>query len=99
MLVHNVYFWLKEGLSEEERAAFRAGVESLCAIEMAEAAYVGTPADTADRPVVDKSFDFGLTVLCKNVADHDAYQDDPIHHAFVEKVAGMWERVLVRDAD
>lgn len=98
MLVHSVFFWLKSDLTEEQRVAFRAGVESLCNIASAQAVYLGTPAAT-DRPVIDKSYDLGLTVVLKDMAAHDAYQVDPIHTRFVDEFGGYWERVVIYDAD
>ena len=98
MLIHTVYFWLKPTLDPERRAAFRNGVDSLRTIPCAEAVYVGTPAAT-DRPVIDKSYDIGLTVILSDMAAHDAYQIDPIHRRFVDEFGGDWERVVIYDAD
>lgn len=98
MLVHTVYFWLKSDLTEEQRAAFAKGVDSLRGIGCAEAVYIGTPAAT-DRPVIDKSYDIGLTVVLADMAAHDAYQVDPIHTKFVEEFGSYWERVVIYDAD
>ena len=98
MLVHSVFFWLKADLSESQRTAFRAGVDSLAAIGSAEAVYIGTPS-TTDRPVIDRSYDIGLTVVLKDLAAHDAYQIDPIHRKFVDEFGGYWERVVIYDAD
>lgn len=97
MLVHSVFFWLKPDLTDEQTAAFRAGLESLAGIEVAEAVYVGTPAAT-DRPVIDRSYSFGLTVLLPDMAAHDAYQEHPLHKAFLEQFVGSWEKVLIYDA-
>ncbi len=97
MLVHFVAFWLKKGTSAEVRDDFRKGLESLRAIKHAEALYVGTPIPS-DRPVVDKSYDFALTVICKDARALEAYQADPIHRAFVDKNRPRWERNLVYDA-
>lgn len=97
MLVHSVFFWLKPDLGDEETAAFRAGLESLKGIEAAEAVFVGTPAET-DRPVIDRSYTFGLTVLLPDMAAHDAYQVHPLHKAFLENFAQNWDRVLIYDA-
>ena len=97
MLVHSVYFWLKPGLGEDEFAAFRKGLESLSGIESAEAVFVGTPAET-DRPVIDRSYTFGLTVLLADMAAHDAYQVHPLHKAFLENFSQDWDRVLIYDA-
>lgn len=98
MLVHSVFFWLKRDLDAAQRAAFSAGVDSLAAIECAEAVYIGTPAATA-RPVIDRTYDIGLTVVLKDMAAHDAYQVDPIHLKFVESYGSYWERVVIYDVD
>lgn len=99
MLVHTVFFWLRPDLTEAERAEFRTGVESLKAIEAATAVYVGTPAATGERPVIDASYDFCLTVLLPDVPAHDIYQDHPVHLAFIAANKPKWTRVLVYDAD
>jgi hypothetical protein len=98
MLVHSVYFWLKPDLTETQREDFRRGVESLTAIKSAEKVYVGSPAKTTKRPVVDDSYAVALTVICKDVAGHDAYQVDPVHLKFVEQFKHCWTRVQIYDA-
>jgi len=98
MLVHTVYFWLKPELTVAQRADFRRGVESLGGIKAVEKIYVGTPAATEKRPIIDASYAVALTVLCKDVAAHDAYQVDPIHLAFIEKFKACWTRVQIYDA-
>lgn len=99
MLVHTVYFWLKPDLTAEQRAQFRRGVESLATIKSIEKAYIGTPAKTEKRPVIDDSYSVALTVLCKDLAAHDAYQVDPIHLAFVASCKTFWTRVQIYDAE
>jgi hypothetical protein len=99
MLVHTVFFWLKSELTAEQRADFRRGVESLGTIKSVEQIYVGMPAKTEKRPIIDDSYSVGLTVLCKDVAAHDAYQTDPIHHAFINQFKSCWERVQIYDAE
>ena len=56
-------FWLKEGLSEEERADFARGLETLKEISCKGPVITGTPAATPERPVIDSSYDFGLLVF------------------------------------
>jgi hypothetical protein len=99
MLVHTVFFWLRKDLDGAQITEFRMGLESLKAIEHAEAVYVGSPADTAERPVLDTSYDFCLTVLLKDVPAHDAYQADPKHQAFIGTYKEYWKKVKVYDAD
>ena len=99
MLVHTVYFWLKSGLSEEDKQQFQDGVESLATIESTEQVVIGTPAETTKRPVIDDTYDCALTVILKDISAHDLYQDDPIHHKFIADCNHLWERVQVYDAD
>lgn len=98
MLVHTVYFWLKPELTDAQRVEFRAGVESLGGIKAIEQIYVGTPAATQKRPVIDDSYSVALTVVCKDLAAHDAYQVDPLHLQFVERFKSYWTRVQIYDA-
>lgn len=99
MLYHCVYFWLKPELTAAQRAAFRAGVETLAKIKGVEKVAVGAPAATERRPVIDASYDVALIVICKNVAAQNTYQVDPIHLAFVEKFKTCWTRVQIYDSE
>jgi hypothetical protein len=98
MFVHTVYFWLKQDLTAEQIREFREGVESLRGIAAIEELYIGTPAAT-HRPVIDRSYSLALTVLVKGLAEHDQYQEDPIHLAFVSRFSSYWERVVIYDAE
>ena len=99
MLVHTVYFWLKPELNAQQRAEFRRGVETLGTIKSVEKIYVGTPAKTEKRPIIDDTYSVALTLLCKDLAAHDTYQVDPIHLAFIEQFKTYWERVQIYDAE
>lgn len=98
MLVHSVFFWLKEGLSDSERYLFREKLETLKKVQSAEAVYIGTPSST-DRPVIDRSYDFALTVLFTDVSKHDEYQIDPLHKSFLNECGTMFNKVVIYDAD
>lgn len=99
MLVHSVYFWLNNDLSDDDRARFRVGLEGLAEVAVVRALYVGTPAATATRPGVDDSYTIALTVILDGRVAHDAYQADPLHQRFVETFSSMWARIVVYDAD
>lgn len=99
MLVHTVIFWLKENLTEDQRAIFSDEVNTLGEIGSVESFHFGAPAPTPKRPVVEDSYDCAITVILKDMAAHDDYQADPIHLAFVDKCKDMWERVVIYDAD
>jgi hypothetical protein len=98
VLVHSVYFYLKPELSPAQQEAFFQGLESLCAVSHAEAVYIGRPAPLPERPVLDKSYSFALTVLFSDLAAHDRYQVDPLHKAFLEQFRSFWARVQVYDS-
>lgn len=99
MLVHSVYFWLKEDLTANDRAEFFEGLNSLREIDTVREMYVGTPASTADRPVVERSYDYALAVILDDVAGHDVYQEHEVHGAFVKRFSTFWTRVQIYDAE
>jgi hypothetical protein len=96
MFVHTVFFWLRRNLSDAERVAFERGLQSLLRISSIRQGHWGRPADT-DRPVIDRTYDYGLSTAFDSKADQDAYQVDPIHKAFVETCSPYWLRVVVYD--
>ena len=98
MLVHIVLFWLKKDLSKDDLIIFEKEVSSLENISSVEHLYVGQPAGTTKRPVIDDSYDFCLTVVLNDIAAHDAYQEDPIHLEFIKNCSHMWEKEKIYDA-
>jgi hypothetical protein len=98
MIIHNVYFWLKQGLTAEQRATFEAELQLLAKIPYLAQASVGRPAPTEERPVTDHSFDYTSSLQFKTMADHEHYQSGCEHHQrFVEICKPMFDRVLVYD--
>ena len=98
MLVHSVFFWLRDDIDEQMRARFRKGLESLRGIAAVREMYVGVPADSPARPVLVTDYDFALTVIMQDMAGHDAYQIDPLHRQFLKDFSGYWDRVQIYDA-
>ena len=96
-LIHSVFFWLKEDLSESDRAAFLEGCRSLSKVSTIKNCYIGPPASTEDRNVVDHSYSYALLVHFDDQAGQDAYQTDPIHLKFVEDHKDKWTKVIVYD--
>ena len=99
MLVHTVLFWLRKDLDGDQLTSFRLGLESLKAIDAAAAVYIGSPSKTPERPVIDGSYDFCLTVILEDIAAHDAYQAHPRHQEFIKTFSSFWKRVKIYDAD
>jgi hypothetical protein len=93
-----VYFWLKGELSNSALLEFEKGLETLTKTPLVLSGYFGKPANT-NRAVVDNTYSYGLTLIFKDTADHNLYQADPIHLAFVDKNATKWARVLVFDIE
>ncbi|WP_207420789.1 Dabb family protein [Desertivirga brevis] len=97
MLTHHVLFWLKSDTTEEQKTAFRAGLESLSKVETIKSIYIGTPAPI-DRPVVDTTYTFSLVIVFDDLAAHDVYQVHPVHKAFLDEFRVLFERVVIYDA-
>lgn len=98
MFVHAVYFWLKDGMTLEDTARFRGGLESLRGCESVREMFIGVPAATS-RPVIDRSYTFALVVMFDDLVGHDAYQEHPIHRAFVDTFGGYWTKVQIYDSN
>ncbi len=95
---HNVYFWLKDGLSNSEVKEFEKGLESLIRNPLAISGFYGKPADT-HRDVVENTYSYGLSILFKDLAGHDQYQAGPVHLTFVDQNSKKWIRAQVFDME
>lgn len=96
MFVHCVYFWLRSDLSQAEIEIFTDGLESLVGIEYVRTGYYGVPAAT-DRPIIDRSYSYGLVCAFDDEEGHDAYQVHPTHDGFREECARLWDEVKIYD--
>jgi len=97
-LVHTVFFWMHENVTDEQKANFaKNGLGELVKVPSIYKSYFGPPADTAPRDVGDSSYDFALNCHFKNKADQDTYQIDPIHLKFIEDFKDLWKEVKVYD--
>ena len=97
MFVHTVYFWLKDGTSEDARAQLmRDCREYLGKIPTVRHLWAGGPAMTP-REVVDNTYDIGLCVVLDDSPGHDVYQVHELHKTFIERNKERWERVQIYD--
>ncbi|MEO1517174.1 MAG: Dabb family protein [Bacteroidota bacterium] len=94
--IHTVFFWMKEGVNDEQKKAFEEGMAALAKVPTLYKVYSGPPAMT-DREVVDNSYDYAWVCHFESKEDHDSYQVDPIHLDFIEKYKDLWEKVQVYD--
>lgn len=97
MFVHAVYFSLREGLTEAERAQFIAGLHALRGIESVREGYIGVPAAT-DRPVIARDYSHALVLVFPDVEAHDAYQQHPVHDRFRDECSSYWTGVRIYDS-
>ncbi|MDZ7649593.1 MAG: Dabb family protein [Cytophagales bacterium] len=97
VLVHHVFFWLKNPDSKEDLAKLIAGVKSLSKIETIRMIHVGVPASTEKRDVVDNSFSVSELMFFDDEAGQKTYQDHAIHQKFIADCSPLWEKVVVYD--
>lgn len=97
MFIHSVYFWLSDDLTEAQRTQFVEQAQALTSLDSVRHGWLGTPA-TTDRPVIERSYSYALTVVFEDEAAHDAYQIDPVHDRFREECGDFWTRVLIYDS-
>jgi len=98
LILHSVYFWLKDGISSEEEQDFLKFFDTLKSIPEVEYLRIGKPAPTNPREVVDNSFSYHLVVLFKSMDDINVYETHPVHTAAVQEYSKYWTRVEVRDS-
>ncbi|OGW79473.1 MAG: hypothetical protein A2Z83_02770, partial [Omnitrophica bacterium GWA2_52_8] len=75
---------------------FLRGLKTLKKIKGLDAVFIGRPAATK-RPAIDRTYDYGLTVLMKNMKVHEAYQKHALHKRFLEKFFSCWIKVVIYD--
>lgn len=98
MHIHNVYFWLKEGLDEAALTEFEAGLNTLTKDPQTVSGYYGKPAD-AYRDVVENTYSYGLVLVFEDLISHDIYQSGKAHLEFINKNLPNWEKVVVYDIE
>ena len=97
VLVHHVFFWLKDPKNVESRKEFENGLRALVKVPQIQSYHFGTPVESS-REVVDDSFTYSYMAFFKNAENQDIYQTHPIHLKFVEDCQHLWEKVVVYDA-
>lgn len=96
-VIHHVFFWLKNPGSKEDLDKLLAGLQTLRKIKVIKQMYIGVPASTEKRDVVDNSYAASELMFFDNLTDQKSYQDDPIHQKFIADCSHLWEKVVVYD--
>jgi hypothetical protein len=98
LLVHNVYFTLKDNSAAARTTLLDATRKYLTGHPGTVFFASGVVEDSLQRPVNDRNFDVGLHVIFATKADHDAYQVHPRHLQFIEENKANWKQVRVFDS-
>ncbi|GHB43938.1 Dabb family protein [Mongoliitalea lutea] len=93
-MIHQVFFWLNQEVDVQE---FIQEAQILSRIDTVKRFYIGTPAATVERDVIDSSYSIACTFFFDSVADEQKYQVDPQHLAFIERNSNKWSKVVVYD--
>ncbi len=99
MVRHSVYFWLVDGLTNEQKQQFEGGLRALFDIDVVQRGNFGKPAATPERPVTNNDYDYALFLDFASVEDHDTYQAHPDHDVFVDNFKAWFATVKVFDCD
>lgn len=99
MVRHSVYFWLIDGLSDDQTQQFEAGLKALFDIDVVQRGNYGKAAQTPERPVTNNDYDYALFLEFDSVEDHNIYQDHADHHVFVDAFKPWFATVKVFDCD
>jgi hypothetical protein len=98
MLLHHVFFWLKNPTSKTDRDQLISGLQTLKKIKTVRKIHIGVPAATEDRAVVVSSYSVSELLFFDGVEEQKDYQDDPIHQQFIKDCGHLWEKVVVYDS-
>ena len=96
---HNVFFWLKDDITAEQKQTFEQGIKALLKIEEIKSGAWGTPAATEPRPVIDSSYDYAISLEFESIAEHDRYQVHPEHDVFIDSFKDWWAKATIYDFD
>ncbi len=97
VLVHHVYFWLKNPDSKEDLEKLLEGLDGLSKVEEIKTFHIGKPAATR-REVIDSSYAVSWFTMFESAKDQDIYQVHPIHLDFVKNYSHLWSKVIVYDS-
>lgn len=98
MFLHNVHYWLKPGLTAEERELFFQGIDDLKKLKSVRAAWFGTPAPGGEAGA-EAGYTHAIVMDLGDAAGHEAFQADPEHDAIRRRIGASWEKILIYDIE
>lgn len=96
-VIHQVFFWLRDPASTADRDRLVAGLKTLADIPLIKELYVGVPAATEPRDVIDVSWHVSEIMFFEELGAQAGYQEHPLHLAFVKNCSHLWEKAVVYD--
>ncbi|MDQ6608663.1 MAG: Dabb family protein [Bacteroidota bacterium] len=97
MVIHHVFFWLKNPSSKDDLNKLLAGLHTLKKITTLRNIYIGVPAATEHRNVIDSSYSASELLFFDDLAGQEIYQADPVHQQFIADCSSLWSKVVVYD--
>jgi hypothetical protein len=97
-IAHQVYFWLKNPGSAEDREELIKGIKTLKKIGSVKKLTIGVAAATEKRTVIDDTWSVSELVLFNDLAGEATYQVHPIHLDFIKTYGHLWSKVVVYDS-
>ena len=98
LLVHNVYFTLKDDSADAQQKLVAACNKYLTGHDGTVFFAAGPLAGELKREVNDRDFHIGLLVVFESKAAHDKYQVHERHLKFIEENKPNWKKVRVFDS-
>lgn len=99
MLQHNVYFYLNQEVTQEQKEQFEEGLRDLLEIETIYKSELGIPGPTQVRDVTDHSFGYSIFTWFETIEDYNIYADHPEHLEFIDTYSDLWADVKVYDSE
>ena len=98
LLVHNVYFTLRDRSDDARRQLIQACRKWLPGHPGVVFFACGPLCEDLTRDVNDRDWDVGLHVIFKDKSAHDHYQETEAHLKFIEENRSGWAKVRVFDS-
>src|SRR5262245_21607835 len=98
LLVHNVYFSLKDNSDAQVEKLLAACRKYLTPHPGIVFFACGRLAPELKREVNDRDFDVGLHIIFDSLANHDKYQEAALHVQFIDENKANWKKVRVFDS-
>lgn len=96
-LMHQVFYWLKNPESAEDKQKLINGLHELVTVKQIKYSHVGVPqVYKADDAL--KGYHVSLLMVFDEPSGIDEYHKDDIHQKFVKECSGLWSKTIKFDA-